>query len=66
MIRLLEQRGLVREPHQTPLEFAAATKLPEAVLLTKKYNSVRFGEVKLSIAERDQIENWLGTFLAKG
>ena len=66
MVRMLEERGLVREPHQTPLEFAAATKLPEAVLLTKKYNSVRFGNANLSGSERDQIENWLGSFLAKG
>ena len=66
MIRHLGERGLVREPHQTPLEFAAATKLPEALMLTQKYNSVRFGGAQLSIAEREQIENWLGSFTAKG
>jgi protein-glutamine gamma-glutamyltransferase len=66
MIRLLEGRGLNREPHQTPMEFAAATMLPEAVMLTQKYNLVRFGKAELSIAEREQIENWLGSFSVKG
>ena len=66
MIRLLGERGMIREPHQTPLEFAAATRLPEAVMLTQKYNSVRFGNAQLSTTEQDQIENWLGSFLVKG
>ena len=47
------------EPHQTPLEFAYAVGMPEAVNVTEKYNRVRFGEKDLSLAESDQIENWL-------
>ncbi|MEQ1761959.1 MAG: DUF3488 and transglutaminase-like domain-containing protein [Pyrinomonadaceae bacterium] len=66
MVRLLAERGLVRSAHQTPLEFAYATDIPEAVSLTQRYNSVRFGEVELSMEERHEIEEWLGRFSAKG
>ncbi|HEX6280067.1 MAG TPA: DUF3488 and transglutaminase-like domain-containing protein [Pyrinomonadaceae bacterium] len=66
MVKLLADRGMLRSPHQTPLEFAYSTNMPEAIALTKKYNAVRFGEVKLSSQERDQIESWLGGFSVKG
>lgn len=66
MVRALSDRGLARLPSQTPLEFAYATQIPEAILITEKYNSVRFGRAELSRDEREQVENWLGTFTAKG
>ena len=65
MIRSLEERGLVRAPHQTPMEFARAVAIPEVIGITDKYNSVRFGKRELSPREREEIENWLGTFKAK-
>jgi hypothetical protein len=43
LLRLLEKRGFKREAFQTPLEFAAAVPLPEALLVTRVYNRVRFG-----------------------
>lgn len=66
MVKLLAERGLVRQPHQTPLEFAFETSIPEAVSLTRRYNSVRFGEAELSPSEREEIEDWLGRFSTKG
>jgi hypothetical protein len=59
LIALLESRGLRREPHQTPLEFAAAIGVNEAHAITDAYNRVRFGEEKLSDSERQRIEELL-------
>jgi transglutaminase-like putative cysteine protease len=59
MQRILASKGFVREPHQTPLEFAYAVGMPEAVSVTEKYNHVRFGEKLLTVAESDQIDRWL-------
>jgi protein-glutamine gamma-glutamyltransferase len=61
MQRVLATRGFQRESHQTPLEFAFALNMPEAVSITEKYNSVRFGEKSLSNDEAREIENWLKT-----
>jgi transglutaminase-like putative cysteine protease len=59
MQTVLASKGFRREPHQTPLEFAFALKMPEAVRITEKYNRVRFGEKNLSKDETQEIENWL-------
>jgi transglutaminase-like putative cysteine protease len=59
MQRVLATKGIVRELHQTPLEFANAVRMPEAVRITETYNRVRFGEKNLSRTESDEIESWL-------
>jgi len=59
MLKILASKGFVRQPHQTPLEFAYAVEMPEALNVTEKYNRVRFGEKGLSLSEADQIEGWL-------
>ena len=59
MQKVLAKRGIKREPHQTPLEFAFALDMREAVGITEKYNRVRFGEKNLSNEESREIENWL-------
>jgi hypothetical protein len=59
MQKVLASKGFRREPHQTPLEFAFALEIPEAVKITEKYNRVRFGEKNLSRDEAQEIENWL-------
>jgi len=59
MQRSLAARGFKREPYQTPLEFAFAVGMPEAVSITQKYNSVRFGEKNLTTEEAGEIEKWL-------
>lgn len=65
MQRILADKGWTREPHQTPLEFASATELPEALRITEKYNRVRFGEKDLSADEAKAIESWLKTLEAE-
>jgi len=59
MTKTLGARGLQRAAGETPLEFASATKMPEAMQVTRAYNRVRFGDAKLSASESAQIEEWL-------
>ncbi len=59
MKTVLASKGFTRQPHQTPLEFALALNMPEAVAITEKYNRVRFGEKDLSEDEAREIEFWL-------
>ena len=59
LIALLAKQGIRRESYQTPLEFAAVLGFNEARAITNAYNRVRFGEEKLSAAERKQIEQLL-------
>jgi hypothetical protein len=59
MMKALEARGMLRAPDETPLEFAATTGMPEATLLTRSYNRVRFGAHELTNAEAARIEEWL-------
>jgi protein-glutamine gamma-glutamyltransferase len=59
MTKMLAARGLRRAAGETPLEFAATTRMPEALQITKAYNRVRFGDERLSATEATQIEEWL-------
>jgi len=59
MQKVLASKGFALAAHQTPLEFAFALNMPEAVFITEKYNRVRFGEKNLSKDESLEIENWL-------
>jgi hypothetical protein len=59
MQSVLEGKGFKRERHQTPLEFAYAVGIPEAIRITEKYNDVRFGDRELSYSESAEILNWL-------
>ncbi|CAN5728074.1 DUF3488 and transglutaminase-like domain-containing protein [soil metagenome] len=59
MQKVLASKGFTRAAHQTPLEFAFALNMPEAVRITEKYNRVRFGEKNLSRDETQEIEDWL-------
>jgi protein-glutamine gamma-glutamyltransferase len=59
MQKVLAKQGFIRQPHQTPLEFAFALDMPQAVKITEKYNEVRFGEKNLSTDEAREIDDWL-------
>ena len=59
MMNALEGRGLRRAADQTPLEFAATTKMPEALLVTNAYNRVRYGAQELTPSETAEIDAWL-------
>ncbi|MEP6571011.1 MAG: DUF3488 and transglutaminase-like domain-containing protein [Acidobacteriota bacterium] len=59
LMRLLERRGVQRNPDLTPLEFATGLDLQPALAITRAYNRVRFGGQKLSPAELREIDRAL-------
>ncbi|HJU93833.1 MAG TPA: DUF3488 and transglutaminase-like domain-containing protein, partial [Pyrinomonadaceae bacterium] len=64
LISLMEQRGLSRDRHLTPLEFAKNLKSSEALVITRAYNRVRFGRQRLSANEKREVERALGVLEA--
>ena len=56
---LLARRGMQRDSHLTPLEFAGSLDFHSALTITRAYNRVRFGGQKLSPAELKEIERTL-------
>jgi transglutaminase-like putative cysteine protease len=59
LISLMEQRGLARDKHLTPLEFANTLNSNDALLITRAYNRVRYGGQRLSAAEKREVERAL-------
>jgi hypothetical protein len=60
LLEVMEQRGSLRDKHQTPLEFASGLRSNEALLITRAYNRVRFGGEPLSVSEQREVERALG------
>jgi hypothetical protein len=56
---LMEQRGVSRDKHLTPLEFANTLRSNDVMVITRAYNRVRFGGQKLSATERKEVESAL-------
>ena len=59
LLNAMEQRGLSREKHLTPLEFANTLDQGPAMMITRAYNRVRFGGQRLTATEKREIENAL-------
>ncbi|MDQ3254697.1 MAG: DUF3488 and transglutaminase-like domain-containing protein, partial [Acidobacteriota bacterium] len=59
MLKALEGRGMRRAADQTPLEFALATQMPEALKITRAYHRVRYGARPLSRSESLNVEEAL-------
>ncbi|HSE18263.1 MAG TPA: DUF3488 and transglutaminase-like domain-containing protein [Pyrinomonadaceae bacterium] len=59
LISLMEQRGVSRDKHLTPLEFADTLRSNEVMVITRAYNRVRYGGQKLSATERKEVERAL-------
>jgi hypothetical protein len=59
LLSAMEHRGLSREKHLTPLEFANTLGPGPAMMITRAYNRVRFGKHRLSANEKREIENAL-------
>jgi len=59
LISLMEQRGVARDQHLTPLEFADSLKSNQALVITRAYNRVRYGGQRLSAMERKEVERAL-------
>ena len=64
LVSLLEERGLARDKHLTPLEFANTLDSNEALLITRAYNRVRYGSERLTAIERKEIEQALSALEA--
>ena len=60
MLAISRRAGLVKLPHQTPLEFALESGLAPIREITSMYNRVRFGGANLSEAETLRVSNLLG------
>ena len=56
LLTILARRGLTREAHLTPLEFAVLAGADEAALITSAYNRVRFGNQPLTALENRMLE----------
>lgn len=61
LLRVLAERGIAREGHETPLEFASHVASSEVALITHAYNRVRFGHENLSATEMREIQRVLST-----
>ncbi|MBX3244750.1 MAG: DUF3488 domain-containing protein [Acidobacteria bacterium] len=59
LLAILDLKGIRREPHQSPMEFAYAVGMPEVIKITESYNKVRFGGRELSRNESEEIKSWL-------
>ena len=59
LLNAMGQRGLSREKHLTPLEFANTLGQGPAMMITRAYNRVRFGNQRLTATEKREIENAL-------
>jgi protein-glutamine gamma-glutamyltransferase len=59
LMSAMEQRGLSRDKHLTPLEFANTLGHGPAMMITRAYNRVRFGGQRLSATEKREIEKAL-------
>jgi transglutaminase-like putative cysteine protease len=59
MLAIAARAGLVKEPSQTPVEFADRTGLHQVREITDFYNSIRFGGARLRDADTLRIANLL-------
>jgi len=59
MLATARRAGLIKQPHQTPIEFALASGLPPIRELTTLYNRVRFGGAELNEVETRRVSELL-------
>jgi hypothetical protein len=59
MLAIARRAGLVKQPNQTPLEFALASGLSPIREITTLYNRVRFGGARLDESETRRVSDLL-------
>jgi hypothetical protein len=59
MLATARRAGLVKQSHQTPIEFAAASGLAPIWEITTMYNQVRFGGAELNESESSRVSELL-------
>jgi transglutaminase-like putative cysteine protease len=55
MLSCMAWAGFIKQPYQTPMEFAVASGLDEVLQLTEIYNRVRFGGARLGEDEAERV-----------
>lgn len=55
MLAIAARRGLIKQPHETPIEFAAASGLDQIREITAVYNRLRFGGDRLAEEEARRV-----------
>jgi protein-glutamine gamma-glutamyltransferase len=65
LLNAMEHRGLARDKHLTPLEFANTLDSGQALMITRAYNRVRYGNQRLSATEKREIERALSELEAR-
>jgi hypothetical protein len=65
MLEILAAQGIVRQPDQTPMEFAQVTGSPEVSVITETYNEVRFGNRRLEKKQTAEIEELLKCIIGR-
>jgi hypothetical protein len=59
MLSIARRAGLLKQPHQTPIEFAVASGLTPIYEITRLYNRVRFGGEQLNETETRRVSSLL-------
>jgi hypothetical protein len=65
MLAVARRRGMVKQPHQTPVEFAADSGSDQISEITALYNRVRFGNTPLDAAEAHRVSKLLSELKKK-
>jgi transglutaminase-like putative cysteine protease len=60
MLAIARRAGLIKQPHQTPVEFAISSGLSPIREITTLYNRVRFGGAELDERESRRVSELLG------
>ena len=59
MLAITARAGLIKRPDETPIEFAAGTRLPQIDEITAIYNRLRFGGARLDESEATRVSRLL-------
>jgi hypothetical protein len=65
MLAVAKGGGLVKQPYQTPVEFAASSAMSEIQQITALYNRVRFGSARLDESEVRRVSSLLASLKSR-
>ncbi len=65
MLAVAKGAGLVKQPSQTPVEFAASSAMSEIQQITALYNRVRFGSARLDESEVERVSSLLANLKSR-
>jgi hypothetical protein len=65
MLAVAKGGGMVKQPYQTPVEFAASSAMTEIQQITTLYNRVRFGSARLDESEVSRVSSLLASLKSR-